>query len=89
MENLRGTCMFLSYHVKIYVKVHNVTFHLVSPSPPPPTPLSHIKDPQHFIPAGARAARERLVLRLLYVLRICLFDCLFTMADLHYSKNSN
>ena len=29
-----------------------------------------------FLPAGARAARERLVLRLLYVFRICLFVCL-------------
>ncbi len=26
-----------------------------------------------FLPAGARAARERLVLRLLYVFRVCLF----------------
>ena len=30
-----------------------------------------------FLPAGARYARERLVLRLLYVFRICLFVCLF------------
>ena len=29
-----------------------------------------------FLPAGARAARERLVLRLLYVFRVCLFVCL-------------
>ena len=28
-----------------------------------------------FLPAGARAARERLVLRLLYVFRVCLFVC--------------
>ncbi len=27
----------------------------------------------HFLPAGARAARERLVLRWLYVFRVCLF----------------
>ena len=26
-----------------------------------------------YLPAGARAARERLVLRLLYVFRVCLF----------------
>ena len=30
-----------------------------------------------FLPAGARVARERLVLRLLYVFRVCLFVCLF------------
>ena len=30
-----------------------------------------------FLPAGACAARERLVLRLLYVLCVCLFVCLF------------
>ena len=29
-----------------------------------------------FLPAGARAACERLVLRLLYVFRVCLFVCL-------------
>ena len=29
-----------------------------------------------FLPAGARAARERLVLRLIYVFRVCLFVCL-------------
>jgi len=29
-----------------------------------------------FLPAGVRAARERLVLRLLYVFRVCLFGCL-------------
>ena len=29
-----------------------------------------------YLPAGARAARERLVLRLLYVFRVCLFVCL-------------
>ena len=30
-----------------------------------------------FLPAGARTACERLVLRLLYVFRVCLFVCLF------------
>ena len=30
---------------------------------------------QHFLPARARAARERLVLRLLYVFRVCLSVC--------------
>ena len=30
-----------------------------------------------FLPAGARAACERLVLRLIYVFRVCLFVCLF------------
>ena len=29
-----------------------------------------------LLPAGTRAARERLVLRLLYVFRVCLFVCL-------------
>ena len=29
-----------------------------------------------FLPAGARAAREWLVLRLLYIFRVCLFVCL-------------
>ncbi len=29
-----------------------------------------------FLPAGVRAARKRLALRLLYVFRICLFVCL-------------
>ena len=28
-----------------------------------------------FLPAGARAAGEQLVLRLLYVFRVCLFVC--------------
>jgi len=31
-----------------------------------------LRIPPQFLPAGARAAHERLVLRLLYVLRICL-----------------
>ena len=30
-----------------------------------------------FLPVGVRAARERLVLRLLYVFHVCLFVCLF------------
>ena len=34
-----------------------------------------------LLPAGARAARERLVLRLLYVFRVCLFVCLFVCAS--------
>ena len=32
-----------------------------------------------FLPAGARAARERLVLRLLYVFHVCLFVCLYCL----------
>ena len=35
-----------------------------------------------FLPAGARVARERLVLRLLYVFRVCLFVCLFVRPHL-------
>ena len=36
-----------------------------------------------FLPAGARAARERLVLlRLLYVFRVCWFVCLFVRPHL-------
>ena len=35
---------------------------------------------EFFLPAGAHAARERLVLRLLYVFRVCLSVCLFVCA---------
>ena len=41
---------------------------------------------QDFLPAGARAARERLVLRLLYVFRVCLFVCLFVIVRPHLSR---
>ena len=34
-----------------------------------------------FLPAGARAARERLILRLIYVFRVCLFVCLSVCAS--------
>ena len=40
-----------------------------------------------FLPAGARAARERLVLRLLYVFRVCLFVCLFVCPHLSRAQN--
>ena len=39
-------------------------------------------EPSLFLPGGARAARERLVLRLLYVFRVCLFVCLFVRPHL-------
>ena len=39
----------------------------------PHTPVFSIFFTAHSLPAGARAARERLVLRLLYVFRVCLF----------------
>ena len=43
-----------------------------------------------LLPAGARAARERLVLRLIYVFRVylfvCLFVCLFVIVRPHLSR---
>ena len=35
-----------------------------------------------FLPAGARAVRERLVLRMFYVFHVCLFVCLFVRPHL-------
>ena len=62
--------IFMQYvHVLAHARPHNA---LHSPS------CRHnlIQFEHRFLPAGARAVRERLVLRLLFVFRVCLFVCL-------------